>query len=815
MKKFKIYGSQSKEVSQRELEHKILARRAAGEGMVLLKNDGVLPIKPQKIALFGSGSRKTVKGGSGSGDVHERHSVTIEEGLLNAGFTFNTAWMDRFEKKFADDLKAWEDEVNAAIKKYNHLFTTMKMFIEIGKHPQPNPVNIMIENTDLDDAEIAFYVISRQAGEGKDRKVEKGDYLLSDIETQSIKLLSKHYKKLVLVINCGGPIDLSILDDTKIDGVLLFSQGGTEGGNAFVDIITGKVTPSGRLTDTWAKNYSDIPFAMEYSHLNGKTDYEEYKEGIFVGYRYFETFSIKPRYPFGYGLSYTEFSSKITNTKIDGRKIQVNAEVFNTGKYNGKEVLFLFVNKPQGKLLKEKYSLVDFAKTPLIDCNKSAKLSFNFDILDLASFDEDSSSFIVEKGDYVLFVGKNVEELTPFTVIQIDNTITLESVNKLNIKHTFKDLVPPKTQEIYENLPRLKFDTTEIESLPTTKTEEFSQKVESLIKSLTPKQKIQLVVGGGYKMNGYISVMGGAGRTNTNMLKLGIPNIMMSDGPAGVNVMPENAFTKGGSPRYPDGLPKDWKWGWLKHVDWLIKGNKNKLIYAYRYATAFPSETTLAQSFNQNLLYEVGKAVGKEMKEFGISVWLAPALNIHRNPLCGRNFEYYSEDPIVSGKMAAAITSGVQSNGGVGVSIKHYCCNNQEENRMGVDEQVSERTLREIYLKGFKIAVQNSNPWTVMSSYNRVNGEFVCNSQMLLTKVLRQEWGFTGLVMSDWDATEKAEYVKAINSGNDMIMPGRSDIVKNLLADYNSGKLSKSALDLSAKRVLKMIFNSHTSKDFI
>ena len=813
MKKFKAYGYPLKEISQREIRHRELARRSAAEGFVLLKNDGALPLTERKIALFGGGSRMTVKGGSGSGDVRERHSVTIEEGLRNAGFTFSTTWMDRFENKFKSDISAWEAEVDRAIKKYNHPAATMKMFIEIGNHPKPNPATIMVEDGDLDDAESAIYVLSRQAGEGRDRRTEKGDYLLSDIETESIKKLSAHYKKLILILNCGSVIDLSVLEQTRIDAVIFYAQGGMEGGNALADILTGKVTPSGKLTDTWAKRYEDYPCSDTFSYRNGNLEDEYYREGIYVGYRYFSSFGIKPRYPFGYGLSYTTFGYAVKEVALSGELFRLTAIVTNTGKCCGKEVLQLYVAKPKTRIHTEKLSLVAFAKTKELRPGERKEIVLSFNVKDMAVFD---GSFILQRGEYGLYFGTSAEQNKPVAVIDVKKDITTERVDRaVNSKPTFEEFTSESASAEYsKDLPRFTIETVEPVS-HTDSIRNISDKVRNVMEKLTVKQKIGLVVGGGYKLNGYIRVMGAAGRTNTNMLKAGIPNIIMSDGPAGLNVVPQSAFTKSGSPRYPEGLPEDWRWGWLRHIGRFLRGNPKKLTFAYRYATAFPSETCLAQSFDIKLMEEVGRAVGTEMKEFGISVWLAPGMNIHRNPLCGRNFEYYSEDPLVSGKMAAAITRGVQSIGGVGVCIKHFCCNNQEDNRTGVSSNLSERALREIYLRGFRIAVEDSKPWTIMSSYNRVNGRYVCNDNDLLTGILRNEWGFSGLVMSDWNATDQCSYSKAINAGNDLIMPGTKKVRKSLKKAFDSGELKAEALDDSASRILEMIFAGHTSKDFV
>lgn len=773
--KFQVFGATSSEESLREKEHKALARRAAAEGIVLLENDGVLPLQTRKIALYGPGSRMTVKGGSGSGDVHERHSVTIEEGLKNAGFEFpTTLWMDRFKGKYDADVAAWHSDLEEKIKKFNPI-QTMQMFIFIGEHPMPYPACTPVLNDELtDETDTAIFVLSRQAGEGKDRRVEKGDYLLSDVEEESLRVLSRHYKKLILVLNCGSVMDLSILDEIRIDAVLFYGQGGMEGGNSLADILTGKVNPSGRLTDTWGCRYEDYPSADTFGHRNGNLDDAEYTEGIYVGYRWFDKQSIKPRYPFGYGLSYTTFTENVEEVTPD----YVAVTVTNTGDYSGKDVLQLYISKPDGKLDHEKKAMAGFAKTKLLAPSESQTLQISYQLADIASFDESRSAFILEGGVYE---------------IHLNDALCGSILVEERILETVKPIGSDQSTAV---------------------TEEFSPKVKALLGKLTDRDKCRLVTGGGYSIRCYNNVMGAAGRTCTKLLKKGIPNIVLADGPAGLNVNQSTTVMPDGTPRYPDGLPKDWQWGWLNKVGSLLKGKPGKGKTVYRYMTAWPSETLLAQSWNTELLEEVGCAIGTEMLEIGVSVWLAPGLNIHRNPLCGRNFEYYSEDPLVSGKMAAAITRGVQSVGGVGVAQKHYCCNNQEDNRTGVSANVSQRALREIYLRAFRIAVTEGKPWTVMSSYNRVNGKYVCNSFDFCTRVLRQEWGFEGLVMSDWNATEPCSYAEAINAGNDLIMPGTSAVAKKLHKDLDTGVLRQDALNLSAGRVLELIFKSDTCKEF-
>lgn len=774
--KFQVFGASTPEESAREKEHKALARKAAAEGFVLLKNEGVLPLKTKSVALYGPGSRMTVKGGAGSGDVHERHSVSIEEGLINAGFTFpTTLWMDRFKEKYDSDVSEWRNRVEQLIKGYGPI-RTMQMFIKIGENPMPFPACTPVYEDELtDETDTAIYVLSRQAGEGFDRRVEKGDYLLSDIEEESLKLLSEHYKKLILILNCGGVIDLSILDSVRIDAVLFYGQGGMEGGNALADVLSGKTSPSGRLTDTWAKNYLDYPSADTFGHRNGDLENEDYSEGVFVGYRWFDKYDIAPRYPFGYGLSYTDFEHRIISA--DNRKVSV--EVKNVGSHVGKEALLLYIYKPQGRLDVEKKSLVAFAKTKELAPNESEAVEISFDLKDVASFDEEKSSFVLEEGEYQFSLNGNY-----CGSFLVDEEQILETVD------------PTNQETDYEY------------------TEQFSERVAALMKNLSDTDKIKLVTGGGYSINCYNNVMGAAGRTCTKLLKKGIPNIVLADGPAGLNVNQATTVMPDGTPRYPNGLPQDWKWGWLKGFERFVLPPKGKGRPVYRYMTAWPSETIMASSFNTELVEEIGRAVGREMLEIGVSVWLSPGLNLHRNPLCGRNFEYYSEDPYVSGVMAAAITRGVQSCGGVGVAIKHFCCNNQEDNRTGVSANVSERALRELYLRAFRIAVEGGDPWTVMSSYNRVNGKYVCNDRELCSRVLRKEYGFTGVVMSDWNATEQCSYAQAIYAGNDLIMPGTTSVSKALENDLKSGKLSREALDLSAGRILEMIFKSETCKDF-
>lgn len=545
MVKYQTFGVSTPEESGRERDHKALARRVAAEGIVLLKNDGVLPLSVKKIALYGPGSRMTVKGGSGSGDVQERHSVTIEEGLKNAGFVFpTTLWMDRFKGKYDADVAAWRQDVEEKIKGFTPI-QTMQMFDVIHENPMPYPACTPILADELtDETDTAIYVLSRQAGEGRDRRVEKGDYLLSDTETESLKLLSSHYSKLILVLNCGSVMDLSILDETRIDAVLFYGQGGMEGGNALADLLTGKATPCGKLTDTWAKRYEDYPCADTFSYRNGNLDNEEYSEGIYVGYRWFDKHEIAPRYPFGFGLSYTTFACEVP-TVTDST---ISVTVKNTGEYGGKEVLQLYISKPDSSIDHEKKSLAAFTKTKLLQPGESQALTLSYDLKDIATFDETKSAFILEKGEYDLILNG-----TPCGTVIVEEEVLVEQVKPIgNREHT-----PYK--------------------------ESFSPKIASLLQRLSDNDKISLVTGGGYSIRCYNNVMGAAGRTCTKLLKKGVPNIVLSDGPAGLNVNQSVVIMKDGTPRYPDGLPADWKWGWLKSFERFVKAKPGKGRPVYRY----------------------------------------------------------------------------------------------------------------------------------------------------------------------------------------------------------------------------------------
>ena len=666
-----------------EEKHKSLAAEIAAEGMVLLKNNGCLPLdkETKSIALYGIGARQTVKGGTGSGDVNTRSFVSVEEGLESSGFEIITKeLLDEYDMVLCKE----RDNYNKSIQALSEKGVMTALGAMLGKpFKAPDMAKIRSDDCEKFKAEFAVYVLSRNSGEGADRKNEKGDYLLSDNEISDISLLSENYQKLVLLLNVGGVIDISPVYD-KADAVLLIGQAGIGAGCAVADILSGKTTPSGKLTATWAKKYEDYPCAEDFT--KGDIWNTEYKEDIFIGYRYFDRNRIKPMFPFGFGLSYTNFVTEIKDIEQSDNTVTITLSVMNKGnKFSGKDTVQIYVRQPKGIKEKAKKILVAFAKTKILAPNESEILSLFFDINDLAVYDEELSAWHIEKGEYEVYLGNSSDNLTLVSRVNLDDKI----------------------------IPLKKI------------TENFDKEIEAAIQNLSVENTVNLVVGNARTSltdfsvigNASKSIPGAAGETTDMLEKYGIGHITMADGPAGIRINPK-VYKKDGlyinnpkeDPVLSLVLPEK-----AQNVD--LSGTETE----YRYCTALPCETMLAQTWNTDLLFKCGDIIGKEMEFFSIDLWLAPGMNIQRNPLCGRNFEYFSEDPFLTGKCAAYITKGVQSHKNKGVTLKHFACNNRENNRNYNNSIISERALREIYLKGFEICIKESGPMAVMSAYNLIN----------------------------------------------------------------------------------------------
>ena len=608
------------------------------------------------------------------------------------------------------------------------------------------PAGGPIEKTDTD---VAFYILSRVAGEGADRYDKEGDYYLTETEKKQLSDICSLYKHVVVAVNTGGLADLSFMDEfSNIEALLQIVQPGMESGNAFADIVSGAATPSGKLTDSWAYKYEDYPNSESFSHNNGNVDTEYYKEGLYVGYCYFDSFDVPVRYGFGYGLSYTDFETKVTGVSCADEKVVIETETANVGNTNsGKEVVQIYVTCPAGKLEKEYRRLVAFGKTEILAPGEKESQKFEIALDRLTSYSEEKAGWVLEAGDYVFWAGNSLADSVPCGVLKLDEEVILTKT---------------------DNICPLNGDLDELKQVP----EKMQEKYKKLYADAEEKK---------------------------------LPGIVLADGPAGLRLLKHYVVQDGKI------LPTDFKnsveGGFFCENDPKQPGD----VYN-QYCTAIPVGTLLAQSWNEKLIEELGEMIGGEMEEFHVTLWLAPGMNIHRNPLCGRNFEYYSEDPFLSGKMAAAMTKGVQKVPGCGTTIKHYACNNQEDNRMGSNSILSERTLREIYLKGFEIAIKESQPMFIMTSYNLINGVHAANCNDTCTKAARCEWGFKGMIMTDWTTTEHGSDCTAsgcMRAGNDLVMPGAASDRENIKKELDEGTLSLDDLKACISRTVDIIWQSN------
>ena len=811
VKKWKHSGTKKHSMSDREIRNGLLSEKAAEEGIVLLKNDKkILPLNiSTKIGLYGAGAGKTVKGGTGSGDVNNRSNISIYQGLKENGIQIvSEKWLANYESIYAEARRAWKEKILEEAKFVENPFDAY------AENPFAMPEGRAVTAEDTVDAQTAIYVVSRISGEGKDRRRVEGDYYLSRREREDIRFLDAQKIPTVLILNSGGPVELTdILEETEnICAVLNISQLGQRGGLALANVLLGKVTPGGKLTATWARRYEDYPCAEEYSYLNGKLEREEYKEGIYTGYRYFDTFGVKPLFPFGYGLSYTEMQIRFHGMKTSGDGVEVEAEVTNTGEtFSGKEVVQVYVSLPQDESGKEYRRLAGFAKTKLLKPGEKELRKIRIDRKTLAYFSEEQHAWIAEKGYYAVWVGNSIASLTLAAMLEVPESVILD---KTNILENQTDI----TEEVYDrqNLSArtLKWkEKAENEKIgryiyypePEKRTECTCQPENKI----PAKDLLPLFYGNiaGISSNlgaAGIRVPGSAGETTAALYEqYGVSPLIMADGPAGLRLQQNYEVDRETDTVYGIGVLGSLENGYLR----TDETHENADRY-YQFCTAFPVGTALAQTWDTALVEKVGIAVAEEMEEFHIDLWLAPGLNIQRNPLCGRNFEYYSEDPLLSGTMAAAMTKGVQSRPGCGVTVKHFACNNQEDNRMGVDAQVSERALREIYLRGFEIAVKESRPVAIMSSYNLLNGVHAANSVDLCTAIVRKEWGFDGVIMSDWNTTVPEDGSipwKCVTAGNDIIMPGNAADAENIRKAFEDGKLSEEVVRMCAGRILNLI----------
>lgn len=838
----KFFASTTPAISEREKHNMERARKIASQGMVLLSNNGVLPLKETgNIALFGNGGRMTVKGGTGSGDVNSRSVVNVEQGLEEAGFTVTTKdWLGRYDTAVADAKAAYGAEMKAAVEKGGGM-PILYIFDNPFKEPPIPPVTG--EDCRKAETDTALFVLARNSGEGKDRRPVAGEYSLFPEEEEAIRTLRAHFKQVILILNVGSVIDTGFLRrESGADAILLMSQAGNIGGYALADVLTGKVTPSGKLTATWAEHYEDYPGASKFSHMNGDVDDEYYEEGIYVGYRYFDTFNVAPAYPFGFGLSYTTFRTETEKVEADGENVTLQVKVTNTGsRYTGKEVVQAYYSAPRGKLEKPYQELAAYAKTKELAPGESQCLKIVFPTPRMASYDEETASWILEKGEYYIRVGNSSRNTIVAAVLVLDGEAVTEKLsNRLTLDCEMKSLSAgealPYTYEgeqaQKESAPRISIDAGTVpcieavyqmenprlapsreEKLTMDDVRSGRASLDELTVQLTVEEMAELCVGtarggmGGNSVIGAASAAcpGAAGDTTSRMIEdRNVRNMILADGPAGLRLSRYFSADRDGNliPGSEDSS--------LAEIGMLLGQNRKTeipedAVTYYQYCTAIPIATLLAQTWDREAVEEAGDIVGGEMEELGVTLWLAPGMNIHRNPLCGRNFEYYSEDPLVAGCCAAADTLGVQKHRGVGTTIKHFAFNNQEDNRMHVNAHIGERAIREIYLKCFEIAVKTSQPMSIMTSYNLINGTHTANSYDLLTAIARDEWGFGGIIMTDWGTTGSIEMnpgrkfkygcsnaAGCVRAGNDLTMPGSQADVDEIVrsVDAKEGEVS-------------------------
>lgn len=835
----------SPEVQAFEREHAEAVRRFGPECMVLLENDGTLPLKGiGKLALYGSGARRTIKGGTGSGDVNVRHFVTVEEGLKKAGFELTTeSWLDSYDQVVEESKKKFFAALRKEAEEAGVAGSNLPMYAMGRTCPEPE-YELALDG----EGDTAVYVLARNSGEGADRRPEAGDINLTETEIRDILTLNERYDQFVLVLNVGGIIDLKPVKAVKT--VLLMGQLGSATGDALADVLLGKASPSGKLTMTWAP-IEDYPSTEGFGDPNDTY----YKEGIYVGYRYFDTIGYTPAYPFGYGMSYTTFTVEPREMKADASEISVTATVTNTGSACGKEVVQVYYSAPSGKLDKPYQELAGYAKTEELAPGESQDVTVAFETESMASYCTQCASWVMEAGTYYIRVGNSSRNTRIAGAAQLDETKAVEKDKNICGESGFEDVKPQWTPYTYKGETEEKRQAKVIalkaadlavkevvykqvpDEIPTGSVVTWDQVVDGtktldeFVAGLTDQQLAYLCIGN-YKDaedlmevigNAASTVAGAAGETTHRLEELGVPALVMADGPAGIRLAPTYKMAGGIAKAASSTLAGDFMAiltpEELRQMAAEPSEEEKAAPINYQYCVAIPIGTGIAQSWNHELAKQCGNLVGEEMEMFGIHLWLAPAMNIYRSPLCGRNFEYFSEDPHLSGCVAADITSSVQRHEGCATTIKHYACNNQETNRYFSNSNLGERALREIYLKGFEICVKKSQPHFLMTSYNLINGEHACSTRDIQTCTLRDEWGFEGVVMTDWLVTGGmgargakwpcASCAGNIKAGNDITMPGiptdKEDIMKALTDPSHPYALSRAQLQLSARRVLGMI----------
>lgn len=754
--------------------------RAVSGGIVMLKNDGALPLKQGgTAAVFGRIQLHYYKSGTGSGGmVNVSKVIGITDGLLDAGY--------KLDEQLLNAYREWDEQ---------NPFDYGEGWGGEPWSQKEMPLTDELVGGAASRADAAIVIIGRTAGEEMDNKLEKGAFLLSDLEEDMLRRVTSAFDKTVVLLNTGGLIDMSFMDRYPVSAVMYVWQGGMVGGAGTAAVLTGEVSPSGKLPDTIAYEISDYPSDKFF----GSGDMDCYGEDIYVGYRYFETFAKdRVRFPFGFGMSYTSFDLTASDFKLDGDKVTGSVNVKNTGSTPGREVVQIYCSAPQGKLGKPARVLCGFDKTRALQPGESQTLCFEIPLESVASYDDSGvtghkSAWILEQGGYVFYAGADVRSASEAYSLTLPETVVRQCKSALGPLTAFKRMVNSSGKPEFEDVPltgeafphdhaKLPAEIPQIGDRGIRLADVVNGKntLEEFTAQLTDYDLSCIIRGEGMgspKVTaGTAAAFGGVSDTLT---ALGIPCACCDDGPSGMR---------------------------------LDCGTK---------AFSLPNGTLLASTFDRPLMTELFTFMGLEMHTNQVDCLLGPGMNIHRHPLNGRNFEYFSEDPYLTGEMASAELAGLHSTGAEG-TIKHFCGNNRETRRHFLDSVISERALREIYLRGFEKAVKKGGAKSVMTTYGQVNGVWTAGNYDLVTGILRDDWGFDGFTMTDWwaninrrgKAPDKSDFAAMAMAQNDVYMVTADGAAcnDNTLDSLKSGELTRGELQRNAMNILRFLTTTHAMK---
>lgn len=754
--------------------------RAVSGGIVMLKNDGALPLKQGgTAAVFGRIQLHYYKSGTGSGGmVNVSKVIGITDGLLDAGY--------KLDEQLLNAYREWDEQ---------NPFDYGEGWGGEPWSQKEMPLTDELVGGAASRADAAIVIIGRTAGEEMDNKLEKGAFLLSDLEEDMLRRVTSAFDKTVVLLNTGGLIDMSFMDRYPVSAVMYVWQGGMVGGAGTAAVLTGEVSPSGKLPDTIAYEISDYPSDKFF----GSGDMDCYGEDIYVGYRYFETFAKdRVRFPFGFGMSYTSFDITASDFKLDGDKVTGSVNVKNTGSTPGREVVQIYCSAPQGKLGKPARVLCGFDKTRTLQPGESQTLSFEIPLESVASYDDSGvtghkSAWILEQGGYVFYAGADVRSASEAYSLTLPETVVRQCKSALGPLTAFKRMVNSSGKPEFEDVPLTgeafphdhaklpaEISQTGDRGIRLADVVNGKNTLEEFTAQLTDYDLSCIIRGEGMgspKVTaGTAAAFGGVSDTLT---ALGIPCACCDDGPSGMR---------------------------------LDCGTK---------AFSLPNGTLLASTFDRSLMTELFTFMGLEMHTNQVDCLLGPGMNIHRHPLNGRNFEYFSEDPYLTGEMASAELAGLHSTGAEG-TIKHFCGNNRETRRHFLDSVISERALREIYLRGFEKAVKKGGAKSVMTTYGQVNGVWTAGNYGLVTGILRDDWGFDGFTMTDWwaninrrgKAPDKSDFAAMAMAQNDVYMVTADGAAcnDNTLDSLKSGELTRGELQRNAMNILRFLTTTHAMK---